>query len=602
MRLPIPAMSGILSGMLCIVATPLSAQTTTNTYVRHNLIADQASAGADLVDPALVNVWGICFSATGPFWVSNTGSGTSTVYIGKGSLTKAALVVDVPPAPSGGAMTGSPTGCVIGNGSFPVKPGANAGFIFDTLDGTISAWASSVDATHAQIMVDNSSSGAVYTGLALGGTATNQWIYAANYHSGAIEVYDTSYKPVSLPGAFTDASIPAGYAPFNIWPLTVGGTKELFVTYTAQDSAKKNYAAATGAGVGYVDAYDMNGVLLQRVAAKGVLNAPWGVAIGPANFGKFAGMLLVGNFGDGRINAFDPATGTSLGPVQDTSGNPIAISGLWGLIQGNGGSGGDASAIYFAAGTGGQQHGLLGSIQAAPMITTSSVVNGGSLAPGAAPNAFVSIFGPNLASTSRGWKASDFVGGALPASLDGVSVTIDGKPAYVAYVSPLQVNVIAPADTTTGPVPVVVTNNGLASAAANTQLAAVAPAFFMFKGNAIAAFHSDNVTPIGATGVVTGSTPAQPGETIVLYGTGFGATTPAFPTGQVITNGYPLTTMPTVMIGGTAATVVYAGLTGAGVYQINVTVPESTPDGDIPVVAQIQGVSTQSTAIITVQH
>jgi uncharacterized protein (TIGR03437 family) len=344
-------------------------------------------------------------------------------------------------------------------------------------------------------------------------------------------------------------------------------------------------------------------VLLQRVAAKGVLNAPWGLAIAPANFGAFAGMLLVGNFGDGRINAFDPATGTSLGPLMDPSGNPIAISGLWAVFPGNGGNGGDASAIYFTAGSGGQLHGVLGSLQAAPAITTSSVVNAGSLGAGAAPNTFLSIFGPSLAATSRNWKAADFVSGALPTQVDGVSVTINGKPAYISYLSPKQINVLAPADTTTGPVSVVVTNNGLSSSAATIQLAALAPSFFIFKNNAIAALHSDNVSIVGnATLFPNLSTPAKPGETIVLYGTGFGATSPSYPAGQLITQPYPLPVMPSVTIGGTNAVVTFAGLTGAGLYQINVTVPASASDGDLPVVATLNGASTQTGAIITVQH
>ena len=170
---------------------------------------------------------------------------------------------------------------------------------------------------------------------------------------------------------------------------------------------------------------------------------------------------------------------------------PIAIPGLWALIAGNGGSGGDPSAIYFTAATLSQTHGVLGSIQAAPAITTSSVVNAGSLLTGAAPNTILSIFGPNLSPISRAWTTSDFVNGALPTSLDGVSVTINGKPAYVTFVSPKQVNVLAPPDTTVGPVPVVVTNNGLASASASIQLAALAPSFFIFKSNAIAALHAD---------------------------------------------------------------------------------------------------------------
>jgi uncharacterized protein (TIGR03437 family) len=284
------------------------------------------------------------------------------------------------------------------------------------------------------------------------------------------------------------------------------------------------------------------------------------------------------------------------------SGNPITISGLWALIPGNGGNGGDPSAVYFAAGTGGQKHGLFGSIQAAPAITTSSVVNGASLVAGSTPNAFLSIFGPNLASTLRNWSTKDFAGTSLPTSLDGVSVTINGKPAFVAYVSPTQVNVIAPFDTATGPVPVVVTNNGLVSNTVNVQLAAFAPAFFLFKGTSIVAFHGDNVTPVGAAGLVTGSTPAKPGETIVLWGTGFGPTTPAYPNGQLITSPLTLPNAPTVTFGGASATVQYAGLSLAGIYQVNVTVPATAPDGDLLVVATMPGASTQATATITVQH
>ena len=595
----------LTAGFLAFVLPPLSAQSGTNAYVKHNLVADLVNVGADNTDPNLVNVWGICDSATSPFWVSDTGTGLSTVYSGKGSVTVTTTKVTVPPAPSTTGL-GTPTGCIIGNGSFPIKTAtgtANASFIFDTLDGTISAWANAANPTSAIIQVDNSGAGAVYTGLALGGTASAQLMYAANYHSGAIEVYDSTYKLVSMPGAFTDAMIPAGYAPFNIWPLTTGGITKLYVTYTVQDAAKKNYAAGVGAGVGYVDAFDMNGVLLQRVAQKGVLNAPWGVAIAPASFGKFAGMLLVGNFGDGRINVFDPVSGNSLGPLEDTTGNPIAIPGLWALIAGNGGNGGDTGAVYFSAGTGGQQHGLFGSLQAAPAITTSSVVNAASFAPGMAPGAYISIFGANMASTSRGWQNSDFKNGALPTSLDGVSVTIDGKAAFVAYVSPTQVNVVTPADTNTGQqVAVTVTNNGLTSASATVPLGTVSPGFFLFKGNAIAAFHSDNVTPVGAAGLVSGSTPAKPGETIVLYGTGFGPTTPAYPDGQILINNYPLSNMPFVSVGGVTANVVYAGLTGAGLYQINVTLPMSTPNGDIPIVATIDGPTTQPTATVAVSN
>jgi uncharacterized protein (TIGR03437 family) len=350
-----------------------------------------------------------------------------------------------------------------------------------------------------------------------------------------------------------------------------------------------------------VDVFDMNGVLLQRVTSGGPLNAPWGIAIAPPNFGVFANDLLVGNFGDGRINAFNPATGAALGALQDSTGNPIIIPGLWALIAGNGRSGGDASAIYFAAGGGNQLHGIFGSLQAAPVVTASGVVNAASTLPGAAPNTILSIFGANLASTSRNWATRDFVNNALPTTIDGVSVSIDGKAGYVTYVSPVQVNVLVPADSTQGPVPVVVTNNGLVSASATITLSPDAPAFFYFKNNAIAALHSDNKSLVGAAGLLTGTTPAQPGETIVLFATGFGATNPAYPAGQVLTQAYPLPILPAVTFGGIPATVTFAGLTGAGVYQINVTVPASAPGGDIPVIATINGVSTQANAIITVQ-
>ena len=240
-------------------------------------------------------------------------------------------------------------------------------------------------------MVDNSSSGAVYYGLAVSATTTNAtpMLYAANFKTGGIDVFDTNYKPVTLPGTpFVDPQVPSGYAPFNIWNL--GG--KLYVMW-AKQNANKTFASS-GAGNGAVSIFDLNGVLVQHVATGGPLNAPWGVAIAPATFGVFANDILVGNFGDGTINAFDPKTGAALGTLADQNGNPIVNSGLWALIAGNGGSGGDANAIYFAAGTGNQQHGLLGSIQAAPVITTSAVTNAADTATGIASNdKFITITG-----------------------------------------------------------------------------------------------------------------------------------------------------------------------------------------------------------------
>ena len=334
-----------------------------NTYVQHNLVSDQAGA-ADFQDPNLVNPWGICTSATSPFWVSDTGTGLSTLYTSIGTpnaTTKPAI-----PANSTTVTGGTPTGCVY-NGTataFMVTAGGKTGspnFLFVTESGSISGWSSAVNAAQAIVAVDNSTARAVYKGMAIGTpTGGTPRIYAANFNSGKVETYDQTWAPVSLPGAFTDPAVPAGFAPFNVWNL--GG--KLYVTYAKQDAAKKNDVAS--AGNGYVSVFDLNGALLIHLISAGNLNSPWGVAIAPANFGDFANDLLVGNFGDGAINVYNPATGAFIAQLQNAAGNAIHISGLWALAVGNGGNGGYPDAIYFTAGTGGQLHGLLGVLQAAP--------------------------------------------------------------------------------------------------------------------------------------------------------------------------------------------------------------------------------------------
>src|ERR1039457_3634236 len=214
-----------------------------------------------------------------------------------------------------------------------------------------------------------------------------------------------------------------------------------------QDANKKFDVA--GAGNGYVDVFDTTGKLLSSLVVGGTgswLNSPWGMAIAPATFGKFANDLLVGNFGDGLINAYDPATGAFAGTLQDASGNNIAIPGLWALIFGNGGSGGDKDTLYFTAGPGGQKHGLLGSISANPNVV--STLNAAQGTGAIAANTYVTIKGTNLAATKRSWAAADFgaTGKTLPTSLDGVSVTINGERAYLSYISPVQINLLTPAD------------------------------------------------------------------------------------------------------------------------------------------------------------
>ncbi|MDR3702958.1 MAG: TIGR03118 family protein [Candidatus Sulfopaludibacter sp.] len=594
------------AGLMVLSALGVASAATPagNAYLQHNLVADQPGI-ADFTDPNLVNPWGIYTSAASPFWVSDAGTGLSTVYSSatstNGIFSVSALKVTVPPSAKGASPSTATAGIANATGGFLVQ-GKVPNFIFVTADGALSCWASAVNPTQAQLLVDNSSSGAVYFGLAVSATTTNAapMLYAANFKTGGVDVFDTNFKPVTLPGTpFVDPQVPAGYAPFNIWNL--GG--KLYVMWAKQNT-NKNFAVP-GAGNGAVSIFDLNGVLLQHVATGGPLNAPWGVAIAPATFGAFASDILVGNFGDGTINAFDPKTGAALGALADQNGDPIAISGLWALIVGNGGNGGDPNAIYFSAGTDNQQHGLLGSLQAAPVITASAVTNAAdAAATGIASNTFVTITGAGLAPLTRNWTTSDFTGGTkLPTSLGGVSVTVDGKPAYVSYISTKQINILTPVDTATGPVQVVVNNNGLVSASVTATMQTYSPGFFLFKdGKSIAALHAGGAL-VGATTLYAGaSEPAQPGEEIALFGTGFGTTNPAITDGSIVATPLAVTTTPTVTFGGVTAQVVYAGLIAAGVYQINVIVPPSTANGDIPVVATAGSFTSAASAIVTVAH
>ncbi len=323
-----------------------------------NLVSD-GSVPAVTVDPLLVNPWGISFSPTGDFWVSDNATGFSTLYNTGG--IKNALNVTIPPA-GGGTSGGTPTGQVYNSNSnaFKVTSGGTSGssiFIFDTEDGTISGWAPSVNSTNAIIAVDNSAELASYKGLAIGIAKSKLYIYASNFYAGDVEMYDANFKLVKT---FTDNTLPKGYAPYNVKNL--GGT--LYVTFAKQDKAKHD--SVSGPGLGYVDAFNLKGKFMRRVVSQGALNAPWGLDIAPAGFGAFAGDLLVGNFGDGWINAYDPKTGAYKGPMVDSNGAPIAIASLWELITGNGGQGGDANTVYFTAGLKKEAHGLFGGIALIP--------------------------------------------------------------------------------------------------------------------------------------------------------------------------------------------------------------------------------------------
>jgi uncharacterized protein (TIGR03118 family) len=334
-------------------------------YQQTNLVSDLPGMAAH-TDSHLVNPWGIASSAMSPFWVADNHTGVSTLYDGNGTPQPMSqpLVVTVPPAPSAPAGTvGSPDGIVFnGTGDFEIS-GSPAHFIFATEDGTISGWASG---TTAVIKVDHSTLGTVYKGLAIGNNGTANFLYATDFHGNAVNVFDHNYAPATLSvGNFSDPTIPVGFAPFNI--QNIGGV--LYVTYALQDAARHD--DVPGPGNGFINKFDLNGNSLGRFASHGTLNSPWGVVLAPAGFGQFGGDLLVGNFGDGRINAFDPTTSAFLGQLNDGSGNPITIKGLWGLRFGNGGNGGDPNTLYFAAGIPGpggmlEDHGLFGSISVVP--------------------------------------------------------------------------------------------------------------------------------------------------------------------------------------------------------------------------------------------
>ncbi len=330
---------------------PASAQF----YSQHNLVSDGA-VPADLVDPSLVNAWGLVSSSTSPWWVSNNGTGTSTLYNGN-TGAKVALTVTVPGDPTGVVFNGG-TGFEVSNGT----ASGSARFLFASEDGTISGWNPTITGTSAAIVVNHSTAGAVYKGLAIASTTGGDFLYATNFHDGTVEVFDSNFNPVAA--GFMDTHLPKGYAPFGI--RTFGNV--ILVTYALQDDAKHD--DVPGEGHGFIDMFDTSGVMLQRVATRGQLNSPWGMALAPADFGKFSGDLLVGNFGDGHIHAFEPGKSKGhsgfhhRGALRTGEEKTLVIDGLWGLSFGNGVNAGPTNVLFFTAGPDGEQHGLFGRIDA----------------------------------------------------------------------------------------------------------------------------------------------------------------------------------------------------------------------------------------------
>ena len=349
-----PALLGV--AVLCL--SP-SASSALGAYTQINLVSDIPGL-ASHTDPNLKNPWGISASATSPFWVSDAGTGVSTIYDSAGNIN--ARVVTIPGPGVGPSV---PTGQIF-NGT----PSFNADlFVFASARGTITGWRGVLGNT-AEMLINNSSAGASYLGLANGTTGGNNYLYAADFGRGEIDVFTgVSITATTLAGLFKDPLLPVGYSPFNIQNL--GGS--LYVTYALKGADGKD---AKGAAHGVVDKYDLNGNLVSRITSGGVLNSPWGVALAPSSFGAFANDLLVGNLGDGTINAFDALTGAFVGTIQDGSGNPLVNDGLWGLQFGNGAA---AGTLYFAAGIQGETHGLFGAITPVPEPATTGSIGAAAL-------------------------------------------------------------------------------------------------------------------------------------------------------------------------------------------------------------------------------
>jgi len=339
--------------LLAVVAAgfaPLAHARNDNAYAVRALVSDGTVPGTTN-DPLLVNPWGVAFNPQGFVWVANNATGSSTLYDGNG--VKNALEVSIP--------NGKPTGITFNaTQEFQVTNGTATGvaaFIFVTENGIVAGWSPAVDRTHALIAADSSGAGAIYKGVAIAASADGNRLYAADFHNARIDVFDAAFAPLTLPaGAFTDPELPAGFAPFNV--MNIGG--ELFVAYAKQDAEGEDEVA--GHGLGIIDVYDADGTLSRRLVTRGQLNAPWGMALAPADFGRFSGMLLVANFGDGTINAYDPQTGEFRGTLRDAAHRRIVIDGLWGIAFGNGIRDQPVNTLFFAAGPDDETHGVYGRI------------------------------------------------------------------------------------------------------------------------------------------------------------------------------------------------------------------------------------------------
>ena len=343
-------------------------------YVVTNLVSDISGIAAH-TDAVLQNAWGVAFSpAASPFWVADNLTGCSTLYDGQGAKVSLQVKIPLPggtvpssackhvdpahpPAQSPAAPTGVVWNATTSQTTGFLVPGTTtpASFIFATEDGTLSAWAGGLTpADQAVLAADNSASGAVYKGMVFGTNPNGVFLFATNFRAGTVDVFDHTYTEVSVPGGFNDPAIPAGFAPFGIQNIE----GDLFVTYAKQDADKHDDVA--GRGNGFVDVFDTEGHLLRRLVSRGELNSPWGVARASYAFGRFSGDILIGNFGDGRINVYG-SDGNFLGTLRGVDNRPIVIDGLWTLTLG-GGRNSSSDTLYFTAGPNGEKDGLFGTI------------------------------------------------------------------------------------------------------------------------------------------------------------------------------------------------------------------------------------------------
>jgi len=342
------------------------------------------------IDANLSNPWGIAVAPGLPFWIADNNSNLSTLYSGTGVVETQEITgstdVGVAIPSSAAGVQSNPTGQVYNGGGGFLIPTPNgqetALFIFDGEGGTIAAWAKDSGAAAVTAYDDgilNGTNHAVYKGLAIGTVSGSTYLYATDLHNNKVDVFDTTFaKPAAMQGKFVDPNMPAGFVPFGIAVVN----NQLYVTFAMQDQAMHD--EVTGAGLGYVDAFDLNGNFLSRFASAGVLNAPWGIAVAPTGFGSLAGDLLIGNFGDGTVNIFSPngtSLATSVGALMVSNGGALAIPGLWSLAFGNGDPDKPVTTLFYTAGFADQTDGVFGSIS--PTTTSSS-----SASPSPSPNPY----------------------------------------------------------------------------------------------------------------------------------------------------------------------------------------------------------------------